>query len=170
MRHRTALLSGDLGSGDDHLPDHRALLELIRSGGEDPPDVVTKLSMPGITTWAEGQVETELHIEDVMFGPQGCCPSYLAVIADTMANHVGLTLLRDDEWMATRRLEVDYVSALRTVDAGAVARASRTGDHLDVDVEVRDARGTVACRASALLLVGRGWAPDAAAQPSGAPG
>ena len=125
------------------MPDYKTLLDSIQDQTSRPPEIVTSLSLPGITEWSPGQVRSLITPAAYLAGPVGLFGGYLAMITDTMATHVSMTLLDDDEWIVTTELDMRFNKALRTESIAAIATASRDEDSIVCRVEYRSADAAV---------------------------
>lgn len=121
------------------MPDYKTLLDSIQDQTSRPPEIVAALGLPGIAEWSPGRVRSLITPAAYLAGPVGIFGGYLAMITDTMATHVSMTLLHDDEWIVTTDLNMCFNKALRTDSITAAATATRDGDIISCTIEYRPA-------------------------------
>lgn len=135
------------------MPGYKTLLDAIRDEEGEPPEIVSVLGLPGIDDWSTGRVVTTVQIARYLDGPVGVFGGYLAMITDTMATHVSMTLLDDHEWIVTTNLEVEFRRALRTHQVIANSTANRDDDTITCTIEYRAADSASDSRPAATATV-----------------
>lgn len=121
------------------MPDYKTLLDSIQGQTTQPPEIVTELGLPGIVEWSPGRVRSLITPAAYLVGPIGLFGGYLAMVTDTMATHVSMTLLDDDEWIVTTDLNMRFKKALQTDSIATTATATRDGDSILCTIEYRPA-------------------------------
>lgn len=135
------------------MPDYKTLLDSIRDKTSEPPEVVTALDLPGIDEWSRGRVVTTVRPASYLDGPGGLFGGYIAMIADTLAAHVSMTLLDDDEWIVTTDLAVVYRKALKADRIVATSSATRNAEVVTCTIEFRMANVDPTAEAAATASV-----------------
>lgn len=139
---------------------HAVLLDQIVDGSVRKPPAIATLQIPPITGWEPGRVTGCWTVDEGYFHAGGAVfGGYLAALADSALALAALTVLDDDESLATSDLRTSFFrpvvghGELTTFEAVVVNRSRTT---VFVEFTLSDATGRLLVKSSATQVVLRG--------------